>query len=76
MADVLLKKKLRRMLRFVEQFSDKQMVIAFSQKLRWLYFIELLPIKNHDAMIFYANQVNSQLMSVKGGAKTNRKENF
>jgi hypothetical protein len=38
-------KKLRRMLRFAEQFSDKQMLIAFSQKLRGSYFIELLPIK-------------------------------
>ncbi|SDZ59294.1 Protein of unknown function [Flavobacterium aquidurense] len=58
-------KNLRRMLRFAEQFSDKQMVIALSQKLSWSHFIELLPIKNHDAMIFYANQVSNQLMSVR-----------
>lgn len=64
------------MLRFAEQFSDKQMVIAFSQKLRWSYFIELLPIKNHDAMIFYANQVNSQLMSVRGVRKQIKKKTF
>lgn len=69
-------KNLRRMLRFAEQFSDKQMVIAFSQKLSWSHFIELLPIKNHDAMIFYANQVNNQLMSVRELRKQIEKKTF
>ena len=69
-------KNLRRMLRFAEQFSDQQMVIALSQKLSWSHFIELLPIKNHDAMIFYANQVNSQLMSVRELRKQIEKKTF
>jgi len=69
-------KNLRRMLRFAEQFSDKQMVIALSQKLSWSHFIELLPIKNHDAMIFYANQVSNQLMSVRELRKQIEKKTF
>jgi predicted nuclease of restriction endonuclease-like (RecB) superfamily len=69
-------KNLRRMLRFAEQFSDKQMVIALSQKLSWSHFIELLPIKNHEAMIFYANQVSNQLMSVRELRKQILKKTF
>ncbi|KUJ59165.1 hypothetical protein AR687_24565 [Flavobacteriaceae bacterium CRH] len=48
------------------------MVVALSRKLGWSHFIELLPIKNHDAMIFYANQVNSQLMSLGELFKANK----
>lgn len=69
-------KNLRRMLRFADQFSDKQMVVAFSQKLSWSHFIELLPIKNYDAMIFYANQVSNQLMSVRELRKQIEKKTF
>lgn len=58
-------KNLRRMLRFAEQFSDKQLVAKLSHKLSWSHFIELLPIKSTEAMIFYANQVSDQLMSVR-----------
>jgi hypothetical protein len=69
-------KNLRRMLRCAEQFSDKQMLIKFSQKLSWSHFIELLPIKNHDTMIFYANQVSNQLMSVRELRKQIEKKTF
>lgn len=69
-------KNVRRMLRFAEQFSDKQMVITLSQKLSWSHFIELLPIKNYDAMIFYANQVSNQLMSVRELRKQIEKKTF
>lgn len=69
-------KNVRRMLRFAEQFSDKQMVITLSQKLSWSHFIELLPIKNYDAMLFYANQVSNQLMSVRELRKQIEKKTF
>lgn len=58
-------KNLRRMLRFAEQFSDKELVIKLAYKLSWSHFIEILPIKDSEAMLFYANQVSDQLMSVR-----------
>lgn len=58
-------KNVRRMLRFAEQFTNKQIVVTLSQQLSWSHFIELLPIKNPEAKLFYANQVSNQLMSVR-----------
>ncbi len=58
-------KNVRRMLRFAEQFTDRQIVVTLSRQLSWSHFIELLPIKNPEAKLFYANQVSSHLMSVR-----------
>ncbi|TDE43189.1 DUF1016 domain-containing protein [Flavobacterium rhamnosiphilum] len=58
-------KNVRRMLRFAEQFIDKQIVVTLSRQLSWSHFIELLPIKNPEAKLFYAHQVSNQLMSVR-----------
>jgi predicted nuclease of restriction endonuclease-like (RecB) superfamily len=58
-------KNVRRMLRFAEQFTDMQIVVTLSRQLSWSHFIELLPIKNPEAKLFYAHQVSNQLMSVR-----------
>jgi predicted nuclease of restriction endonuclease-like (RecB) superfamily len=58
-------KNVRRMLRFAEQFTDKQIVVTLSRQLSWSHFIELLPVKNPEAKLFYAHQVSNQLMSVR-----------
>jgi predicted nuclease of restriction endonuclease-like (RecB) superfamily len=58
-------KNVRRMLRFAEQFTDKQIVVTLSRQLSWSHFIELLPIKNPEAKLFYAHQVSNQLMGVR-----------
>lgn len=58
-------RNLRRMMQFAEQFTDSQIVVTLSRQLSWSHFIELLPIKNPEAQLFYANQVNSHLMSVR-----------
>jgi len=58
-------KNLRRMLRFAEQFPDKEIVVKLAHKLSWSHFIEILPIKDTTAMLFYANQISDQLMSVR-----------
>ena len=46
---------LRRMIQFAEQFSDIQIVVPLARQLSWSHFIILIPIKNHDAKLFYAN---------------------
>ena len=58
-------KNVRRMLRFAEQFTDRQIVVTLSRQLSWSHFIELLPIKNPEAKLFYAHQVSGHLMSVR-----------
>lgn len=54
-------KNLRRMLQFAEQFSDEQIVVTLSRQLSWSHILALLPLKNAEAKIFYANLI------VKGG---------
>ncbi|WP_281226105.1 PDDEXK nuclease domain-containing protein [Flavobacterium aquiphilum] len=58
-------KNLRRMLRFAEQFMDRQIVVTLSRQLSWSHFIELLPIKSPEARLFYAHQVINHLTSVR-----------
>ncbi|HEY6083677.1 MAG TPA: PDDEXK nuclease domain-containing protein, partial [Chitinophagaceae bacterium] len=50
-------KNLRRMLQFAEQFSDEQIVVTLSRQLSWSHILVLLPLKNAEAKIFYANSV-------------------
>jgi predicted nuclease of restriction endonuclease-like (RecB) superfamily len=58
-------KNLRRMMQFAEQFTDFQIVVTLSRQLNWSHYLAILPIKNHDAKLFYANQVGNSLMSVR-----------
>lgn len=58
-------KNLRRMMQFADQFIDKEIVVTLSRQLSWSHFLAILPIKNPEAKLFYANQVSNQLMSVR-----------
>jgi predicted nuclease of restriction endonuclease-like (RecB) superfamily len=48
-------KNVRRMLQFAEQFPDIQIVVPLARQLSWSHFTILIPIKNFDAKLFYAN---------------------
>lgn len=50
-------KNLRRMLQFAEQFSNEQIVVTLSRQLSWSHILALLPLKNVEAKLFYANSV-------------------
>ncbi len=50
-------KNLRRMLQFADQFSDEEIVVTLSRQLSWSHILILLPLKNVEAKIFYANSV-------------------
>ena len=50
-------RNLRRMRQFAEQFSDAEIVSTLSPQLSWSHFVELLPLKNTEAKLFYANKV-------------------
>ena len=46
---------LRRMMQFAEQFPDLQIVVPLARQLSWSHFTILIPIKNQEAKVFYAN---------------------
>lgn len=47
-------KNVRRMLKFAYQFTDYEIVVNLSRQLSWSHFVELLPLKNQEAKLFYA----------------------
>lgn len=47
-------RNVRRMMQFAEQFKDLQIVSPLATQLSWSHFIELLPLKNYEAKLFYA----------------------
>lgn len=47
-------RNLRRMMQFAESFPDMQIVSPLATQLSWSHFIELLPLKNYEAKLFYA----------------------
>jgi len=44
---------MRRMMRFAQRMTDKQIVTMLSSQLSWSHIIELLPLKNEQAQLFY-----------------------
>ncbi|SEP06131.1 YhcG family protein [Flavobacterium sp. fv08] len=48
-------KNLRRMLQFSEKFKDREIVVTLSRQLSWSHFLVLLPLKDEEARLFYAN---------------------
>jgi predicted nuclease of restriction endonuclease-like (RecB) superfamily len=58
-------KNLRRMLQFAEQFSDEQIVVTLSRQLSWSHILVLLPLRNVEAKIFYANSAAKEGLGVR-----------
>jgi hypothetical protein len=58
-------KNLRRMLQFAEQFSNEQIVVTLSRQLSWSHILVLLPLKNIEAKLFYANSVTKGGLGVR-----------
>lgn len=45
------------MRQFAEQFYDTEIVSTLSTQLSWSHFVELLPLKNTEVKLFYANKI-------------------
>jgi predicted nuclease of restriction endonuclease-like (RecB) superfamily len=58
-------KNLRRMMQFVEVFSDYQIVVTVSRQLSWSHFITLIPLKRSEAINFYAQKVSEEKWSIR-----------
>jgi len=50
-------RNMRRMLQFAEQFPDETIVGPLDRQLSWSHFLMLLPLKNQEAQLFYAQKV-------------------
>ncbi len=53
-------KNMRRMIKFAEQFTDFKIVSTLSTQLSWSHFVELLPLKNLETKLFYAQAAATQ----------------
>lgn len=58
-------KNLRRMLQFSDQFKEEKIVVTLSRQLSWSHFLSLLPLKNADAKLFYADLAAAQALGVR-----------
>ncbi len=58
-------KNLRRMLQFADLFEDYEIVVTAAQNLTWSHFILLLPLKDKNARLFYAQKAFNEGWSVR-----------
>ncbi|MDQ6609060.1 MAG: PDDEXK nuclease domain-containing protein [Bacteroidota bacterium] len=58
-------KNVRRMIKFSEQFTDFEIVSTLSAQLSWSHFVELLPLKNQEAKLFYAQEAATQTLGIR-----------
>ena len=55
-------RNLRRMMQFAEQFPDFGIVSALTTQLSWTHVVEVLPLKTHEARLYYLGEAaNRQL---------------
>ena len=57
--------KMIRMMQFAELFPDKEIVATLSQQLSWSHFTILFPLKNHEKIMYYANDVMNRNLGVR-----------
>jgi len=59
-------RNLRRMMQFAEQFPDFEIVSPVATQLSWAHFVEILPLKSHEAKLFYLTEANRGLIGRDG----------
>ncbi len=59
-------KNIRRMMQFVEKFSDFEIVVTLSRQLSWSHFLTLIPLKTEQERLFYAKLSVENNFSVRG----------
>jgi len=58
-------RNLRRMMQFAEQFTNEETILPLSKQLSWSHFVELLPLKNQEAKLFYAQIAINQALGIR-----------
>jgi predicted nuclease of restriction endonuclease-like (RecB) superfamily len=59
-------RNLRRMMQFAEQFPNFEIVSPAATQLSWSHFVEILPLKSHDAKLFYLSEAARGLIGRDG----------
>ena len=58
-------RNLRRMMQFAEQFLDFEIVSALPTQLSWSHYVEILPLKKHEAKLFYMSEAARGFLSTR-----------
>ncbi len=58
-------RNLRRMMQLTEQFADIEVLLPLSRQLSWSHFVELLPLKNYEAKLFYAHEAANNALGIR-----------
>lgn len=58
-------RNIQRMMQFAEQFTDTEIILPLSMQLSWSYFVQLLPLKNSEAKLFYARLSASEKWGIR-----------
>lgn len=58
-------KNVRRMMQFAEQFPEIEIVVTVSRQLNWSHILNILPLKKHEAKLYYARAVSENRLSVR-----------
>lgn len=58
-------KNVRRMMQFATEFANFEIVVTLSRQLSWSHFLVLIPLKEKEARLFYANLITENLLSVR-----------
>ena len=58
-------RNLARMIRFVEVFPDREVVVALASRLGWSHFVEIIPLKTDLHREFYAEMCRIEQWSVR-----------
>ena len=56
-------RNLRRMVQFANDFPDIEIVSQLATQLSWSHFVEILPIENENARLYYANDAAQRHLS-------------
>jgi predicted nuclease of restriction endonuclease-like (RecB) superfamily len=58
-------KNLRRMMKFAGLFPDSEIVASLMRQLSWTHFLEILPLKDDQARLYYARIAGEERWSVR-----------
>ena len=64
------------MMQFSEQFTDIQIVVPLSRQLSWSHFVELLPLKNHESRLYYAQRIAEEVLGIRDLRKQIAQKSF
>ncbi|MDR2928217.1 MAG: PDDEXK nuclease domain-containing protein [Cytophagaceae bacterium] len=69
-------KNIRRMMKFADKFPNLEIVSPLATQLSWSHFVELLPLKETNARLFYAKEATERNFGVRKLRKSIERKEF